>query len=111
MFSLAGVPPTVGFYAKLAVLQAVVDAGFVWLAVVAVMFSLVGAFYYLRVVKLMYFDEPTDAAPIAARADKRVLLSAQRPRAAGLRHPAAAAAGAVRGRAREFGVALSSRPR
>ncbi len=61
MFSLAGVPPTIGFYAKFAVLQAAVNAGFVWLAVVAVLTSLVGAFYYLRVVKLMYFDEPTDA--------------------------------------------------
>ena len=75
MFSLAGVPPTVGFYAKFSVIEAAVDAGFVWLAVVAVLASLVGAFYYLRVVKLMYFDEPTDRAPIEARADTRVLLS------------------------------------
>jgi NADH-quinone oxidoreductase subunit N len=75
MFSLAGVPPTIGFYAKLTVLQAAVDAGFVWLAVVAVMTSLVGAFYYLRVVKLMYFDDATDQSPIAARADNRALLS------------------------------------
>ena len=67
MFSLAGVPPTVGFYAKLAVLQAVVDAATSWLAVVAVLFSLIGAFYYLRVVKLMYFDAPTDTAPIEPR--------------------------------------------
>ncbi len=100
MFSLAGVPPTVGFYAKFTVIQAAVDAGFVWLAVVAVMTSLVGAFYYLRVVKLMYFDDATDMAPIAARADNRALLSAQRSRPAGLRRPAAAAAGPVRGRAR-----------
>ena len=56
MFSMAGVPLFVGFFAKFSVLQAVVDAGYVWLAVVAVMFSLIGAFYYLRVVKLMYFD-------------------------------------------------------
>jgi len=76
MFSLAGIPPTVGFYAKFTVIQAAVDAGFVWLAVVAVMASLVGAFYYLRVVKLMYFDDATDTAPIAARADNRALLSA-----------------------------------
>jgi len=75
MFSLAGVPPTVGFYAKFTVIQAAVDAGFVWLAVVAVMASLVGAFYYLRVVKLMYFDDATDTAPIEARADSRALLS------------------------------------
>lgn len=58
MFSLTGIPPMAGFYAKLAVLQAVVGAGHVWLAVVAVMFSLIGAFYYLRVVKMAYFDEP-----------------------------------------------------
>jgi NADH-quinone oxidoreductase subunit N len=76
MFSLAGIPPTVGFYAKLAVLQSVVAAGRVWLAVVAVLFSLIGAFYYLRVVKLMYFDDAEDAAPIEARTDMRVLLSA-----------------------------------
>ncbi|AWB34071.1 NADH-quinone oxidoreductase subunit NuoN [Orrella marina] len=59
MFSLAGIPPLVGFYAKLVVLQAVIQAGMVWLAVVAVIFSLIGAFYYLRVVKVMYFDEPS----------------------------------------------------
>jgi NADH-quinone oxidoreductase subunit N len=75
MFSLAGVPPTVGFYAKFSVIQAAVDVGFVWLAVVAVMASLVGAFYYLRIVKLMYFDEPVDKTPITARADTEVLLS------------------------------------
>jgi NADH-quinone oxidoreductase subunit N len=66
MFSLAGIPPTAGFYAKLAVFQAAVTAGHLWLAVAAVMLSLVGAFYYLRVVKLMYFDEPKDASkPLA----------------------------------------------
>jgi NADH-quinone oxidoreductase subunit N len=75
MFSLAGVPPTVGFYAKLSVLQAAVDAGQVWLAVVAVMFSLIGAFYYLRLVKLMYFDEPKDTAPIEPGLNMGVLLS------------------------------------
>jgi NADH-quinone oxidoreductase subunit N len=62
MFSLAGVPPTAGFYAKLVVLSAAVNAGQVWLAVAAVAFSVIGAFYYLRIVKLMYFDEPRDAA-------------------------------------------------
>ena len=76
MFSLAGVPPTVGFYAKFTVLQAAVDVGFVWLAVVAVMASLVGAFYYLRIVKLMYFDDPADNVPLESRVDTRVLLSA-----------------------------------
>ncbi len=76
MFSLAGVPPTVGFYAKLSVLSAVVNAGQVWLAVVAVLFSLVGAFYYLRIVKLMYFDEPRDAVPAPGHdLAMRVLLS------------------------------------
>lgn len=76
MFSMAGIPPTVGFYAKLAVLQSVVEIGYVWLAVVAVLFSLIGAFYYLRIVKLMYFDAPHDTAPIAASPDARVLMSA-----------------------------------
>ena len=77
MFSLAGVPPAAGFYAKLSVLSAVVNAGQVWLAVVAVLFSLIGAFYYLRIVKLMYFDEPKDATPVAGRGlGVRVLLSA-----------------------------------
>jgi NADH-quinone oxidoreductase subunit N len=76
MFSLAGVPPTLGFYAKFTVIQAIVQQGFVWLAVVAVMASLIGAFYYLRLVKLMYFDEPVDNSPLEVRADTRVLLSA-----------------------------------
>src|SRR5690606_25810792 len=58
MFSLAGIPPLAGFYAKLAVLQALVHAGYIGIAVVAVLCSLVGAFYYLRVVKVVYFDEP-----------------------------------------------------
>ena len=75
MFSLAGVPPTVGFYAKFSVIEAAVDIGMVWLAVVAVIASLVGAYYYVRIVKLMYFDDPVDTAPIAARLDTRVLLS------------------------------------
>jgi len=59
MLSLAGVPPLLGFYAKLVVLQAVIQSGLIWLAIVAVMMSLIGAFYYLRVIKVMYFDEPT----------------------------------------------------
>lgn len=78
MFSLAGIPPTVGFYAKLAVLQALVstnDSTYVWLAVIAVVLSLVGAFYYLRLVKVMYFDEPRETAPITSTSDVRVLLS------------------------------------
>jgi NADH-quinone oxidoreductase subunit N len=76
MFSLAGVPPTLGFYAKFAVIEAAVNQGFVWLAVVAVLTSVVGAFYYLRVVKLMYFDDPVDTSPIVAPGDARTLLSA-----------------------------------
>jgi NADH-quinone oxidoreductase subunit N len=75
MFSMAGLPPTVGFYAKLSVLQAVFAAGYAWLAVTAVVLSLIGAFYYLRVVKLMYFDAPQDTARIAAQPDMRLLLS------------------------------------
>ena len=75
MFSLAGVPPTVGFYAKLSVLQPLLAGGMTWLAVVAVLFSLIGAFYYLRVVKLMYFDEATDTAPIRPSLDMSVLIS------------------------------------
>jgi NADH-quinone oxidoreductase subunit N len=75
MFSMAGIPVFVGFFAKLAVIQAIVDIGLIWLAVVAVLFSLVGAFYYLRVVKLMFMDEPTDNSPIAVKLDMRVLLS------------------------------------
>jgi NADH-quinone oxidoreductase subunit N len=75
MFSMAGVPFFVGFFAKFSVLQAVIVAEKYWLAVFAVFFSLVGAFYYLRVVKLMYFDEPTDEAPLAAGLDMRVLMS------------------------------------
>jgi NADH-quinone oxidoreductase subunit N len=66
MFSLAGIPPTVGFAAKLSILEALVDAEYIWLAVIAVIASLVGAFYYLRVVKVMYFDEPLDRSEIAS---------------------------------------------
>ncbi len=75
MFSMAGIPFFIGFFAKVTVLLAAVWAGYMWVAVTAVLFSVVGAFYYLRVVKLMYFDAPTDAAPIAAGLDMRVLLS------------------------------------
>jgi NADH-quinone oxidoreductase subunit N len=75
MLSLAGLPPTAGFYAKLAVFNAAVSAGYVWLAVAAVLLSLVGAYYYLRIVKLMYFDEPADAAPTPAPAHGGLLMS------------------------------------
>ncbi len=75
MFSMAGIPFFVGFFAKFAVLQAVVISGYMWLAVVAVAFSLVGAFYYLRVVKLMYFDAPADDSPLSAPLDTRILVT------------------------------------
>jgi NADH-quinone oxidoreductase subunit N len=75
MFSLAGVPPMAGFYAKFAVISAAVQAGQIWLAVTAVVLSLVGAFYYLRVVKLMYFDEPAPGLAAAGGGAARVLLS------------------------------------
>jgi NADH-quinone oxidoreductase subunit N len=76
MFSLAGVPPFIGFIAKLGVIQAVLGVNYTWLAVVAVLFSVVGAFYYLRIVKLMYFDEPTDTTAIGGSFAMRTLLSA-----------------------------------
>ena len=76
MFSMAGIPIFVGFFAKFAVLSVLVAAGYVKTAVFAVLFSLIGAFYYLRVVKLMYFDAPQDTAPIQAALSFRVLLSA-----------------------------------
>ena len=78
LFSLAGVPPLVGFYAKLSVLQALVASGLsgaVALAIFAVMMSLIGAFYYLRVIKVMYFDKPLTATTVSAGADVRVVLS------------------------------------
>jgi NADH-quinone oxidoreductase subunit N len=78
MFSLAGVPPLVGFYAKLSVLQALLEAGggvYVGLAIFAVMMSLIGAFYYLRIVKVMYFDAPAQTAAISAPLDVRAVLS------------------------------------
>jgi len=75
MFSMAGVPPTVGFYAKLSVLQAVIDVDLVWLAVAAVFFSIIGAFYYIRVVKLMYFDKAASDAPLYTRTDMRIAVS------------------------------------
>jgi NADH-quinone oxidoreductase subunit N len=76
MFSMAGIPFFVGFFAKFSVLQAVVAAGYLWLAVVAIFFSLIGCFYYLRVVKIMYFDQPTNTAPIEAPLDMKILMSA-----------------------------------
>ncbi len=74
MLSMAGIPPLIGFFAKLAVLQAVIDAGYVWLAVLAVLFSVVGAYYYLRVVWYMVFEEPKETAPIKASFDVQVVM-------------------------------------
>lgn len=76
MFSTAGVPPFIGFWAKLAVIGAVLDVGLTWLAAVAVVLSVVAAFYYLRIIKLMYFDEPVDAMGIQAGGTLRMVLSA-----------------------------------
>jgi NADH-quinone oxidoreductase subunit N len=76
MFSLAGLPPFIGFWAKLGVIQAVLAVNYTWLAVVAVLFSVVGAFYYLRIVKLMYFDEPTETAIVGGSVLMRTVLSA-----------------------------------
>ena len=75
MFSMAGVPPMVGFYAKFSVLSAVVNAGHIPLAVIAVLFSLIGAFYYLRIVKLMYFDAPESHVPVSIQPDTGLLIS------------------------------------
>jgi NADH-quinone oxidoreductase subunit N len=76
MFSMAGVPPFLGFWAKLSVIRAVVNVDLIWLAAVAVIFSVIGAFYYLRVIKLMYFDKPDSFAPIHSSFDMRLALSA-----------------------------------
>jgi len=75
MFSLAGIPVFVGFWAKLSVLEAALSAGYTWLVVFAVLMSVIGAFYYLRVVKVMYFDSPTDTLPITAPLEMRAVLS------------------------------------
>ena len=75
MFSMAGVPPFIGFWAKLAVIQAVLHIGALWLAIVAVAFSVVGAYYYLRVVKLMYFDEPDERRSLEGGRTLRLVLS------------------------------------
>jgi NADH-quinone oxidoreductase subunit N len=78
MFSLAGIPPLVGFYAKFAVLQALVSTGndhYIALAIVAVLLSLIGAYYYLRIVKTMFFDEPVDRTPIQGEVGATVLLA------------------------------------
>ena len=75
MFGMAGVPPTVGFWAKVQVISAVLDVGLTWLAALAVLLSVVGAYYYLRIVKLMYFDEPVGTDRLEANGAFRVVLS------------------------------------
>lgn len=75
MFSMAGIPPTVGFFAKLGVLEAIIHAGSVWLATYAILLALIGAYYYLRVVKVMYFDDPIDTGTIVVAKDRTIALS------------------------------------
>ena len=75
LFSLAGIPPLAGFFAKFYVFLAAIKAGLYVLAVIGVLTSVVGAYYYLAIVKLMYFDDALDHSPIEARADSRLLLS------------------------------------
>ncbi|HRQ04502.1 MAG TPA: NADH-quinone oxidoreductase subunit NuoN [Nitrosomonas halophila] len=75
MLSMAGIPPMIGFYAKLSVLQAALEAGYLWLVISAVVLSLVGAFYYLRIIKFMYFDTPEVTQPIVFKPDVRLLIS------------------------------------
>ena len=75
MLSMAGVPPTVGFYAKLSVLQAVIQVDMLWLALVAVFFSVIGAFYYIRAIKLMYFDAPGSEEPLVINTDLQIAMS------------------------------------
>ena len=96
VFSLAGIPPAVGFLAKLAVLQAAFEAGYGWLVVFAVLMSVVGAFYYLRLVKLMYMDEPAGEITIAAARRHARAAVGQRARRARARHRSRAAHGPVR---------------
>jgi len=75
MFSMAGVPPTVGFFAKLFVLDSIISVGLTSVALIGVFFSIIGAFYYIRIIKLMYFDKPEDDTPFEAGIDTKVVLS------------------------------------
>jgi NADH-quinone oxidoreductase subunit N len=75
IFSMAGLPPTVGFYAKLVVFQAAISAGYTALVVIATLFTLIGAYYYLRIIKLMYFDAPETHAPLNIKPDTGMLIS------------------------------------
>jgi len=75
MLSMAGVPPTVGFWAKLAVLNAVIDVDLIWMAIIAVFFSIIGIFYYLRIIKVMYFDDAVETQPLVCGRDMQIALS------------------------------------
>ena len=75
MFSLAGVPPFLGFWAKWFVIKEVIAIGHIWLAILAVIFSVIGAYYYLRIVKLMYFDQPDTMPVIGAGMQVRLMIS------------------------------------
>ena len=75
MFSMAGIPPIVGFIAKVGVIEALIQAKLVWLAVVAVLFAIIGAYYYIRVVKVMYFEDPEVVEPISYQANLKAAIS------------------------------------
>ncbi|MFI4918248.1 MAG: NADH-quinone oxidoreductase subunit NuoN [Legionellales bacterium] len=75
MFTMAGVPPTVGFFTKLLVLKALVDVHLLWVAVLGLLFTVIGAYYYLRIVKIMYFDKPQDMEPIVISRSNSILYS------------------------------------
>ena len=75
MFSMAGIPPMVGFMAKVGVLEALIQVHLTWLAIVAIIFSVIGAYYYIRVVKVMYFESPRDETPHELSFDGRVVVS------------------------------------
>ena len=76
MFSMAGIPPLVGFFAKISVLEALVKVDLVWLAALALIFAIIGAYYYIRVVKVMYFDQADDTTPVQVQAlDMQVAIS------------------------------------
>ena len=75
MFSLAGIPPLVGFMAKVAVLEALIEVHMIWLAVVALLFAIIGVYYYIRVVKVMYFENPKDQTPVTCPFDVKLIIS------------------------------------
>lgn len=76
MFSMAGVPPTVGFFTKLLVLKALVDVHLTWVAILGLIFAVIGAYYYLRIVKVMYFDDAKEENPIVLPTATNLIFSA-----------------------------------